>query len=691
MGLVAVALLVPTHATKETQSRVFTEGLRIEIDRGSPAYAALEDSLMADSVVASAIAAPTTKKVETLTIEAGSRNEAKLTQLARGIIEANDYERFQMARANQVSQRPRVTASVVQLPVKTISLSGLKISREELVRGLLMPIAEPVLATAPKQAASRWAPAQVPAPKPRPPANNALASAPRQPAEPSGGRGFVQNPSDKVAGLLANREQQLTISGPLLFTGGVALTSADEKVVVYREMEGEVFEVAQVSLREGSYEIFVDRPEGELIAELRSGVGEVLGRGRYDLLALPETQNSQPLVSSVGIKIRPLPHGVYGRVLDSDSPIQTRPLSQAIISFDQLPYTNTTNKEGVFEQPEIFEQSSVIVRAERAGYWGTLAFAQTGKAAAADLPLFSDRSIRALTAAAGAELKMSSVIWGKVTRAGKPVAGAKVDLMTTERSLRPIYFNSLAIPDSSLTSTSANGLYAFVSVDAGSHAVQAMDGQNLTEPSVFPTENRSVTVLDLDLAADRTANVNVFDAFKTDWAMAAQIASVGRENGLKIGRTGEGKASFTGGAAPLILDADGGGNYEKSRVAFARHAKQLNFPMIQTVWLDGLAGAMRLNRSSSAGTIVGFIQGRNGYKVAMDEAALRADTRIIYFDEKGDWTRKKFGTPGGGFVVFNAPSGFRSVVLELSKSQRSFATTVLVEPNVANVISQKID
>jgi len=685
LGLVAVALLVPTHTKTQSEPRIFTEGLRIEIDRSSPAYAALEDSLMSDQVSVELASLKPQVRVEKLSTE--SAKPERMAAIARDIIEESRREQVRIAKALQGYRAPQVVMSATPKTVKTISLSALKISREELAQQLLMPFVKPMPQQ--PQVDTSW--------KPAPNRQRDVAGredrrrASRQNSEGYGAMGDETGDDKPVASFLSDKTRQLTISGPLQFVNGVALTSADDRVVVYRENEGEALEVAQVSLREGSYEIFVDRPVGELIAELRSGRGEVLGRGRFDLMNLPEVVASQPSVGDIKIRIKPLPHGVYGRALDFDSPSAKKPLAQAIISFDQLPYTNTTDEKGAFEQTEIHENSSVIVRSERAGHWGTLAFSRTGVENAVDLPMFSDRSIRALTTAAGAELKMSSVIWGRITRAGKPVEGAKVDLMTTDREIKPIYFNSMAIPDPSLSATSANGLYAFVSIEAGSHAVQAMDDRGLTEPSVFPTEDRAVTVVDLDLAVDKNAAVAVYDAFKTDWPMSAEIMSIGRERGLVINRSGEGRARFTGGLAPLTLDADAGASYERTRISFTRDSRQLNFPMIPTAWLDGMAGALRLNRNAKLGTMVGFIQGRQGYKVAMDEAALTEESRVIYFDKRGEWTRKDYGVPGGGFVIFNVKPGFRSVLLELSKSTRVFATQTLVDPTVTNIINQKID
>lgn len=695
VGLIAVALLVPVSPSKDSEARIFSEGLSVEIDRSSPAFAALEDATTSlnerisskkREVVRASIEL-VSGRVDGVAFANHIRQEIvqEERQIAAERLAQANYSRIAAHGPREVfpvaevvvpdAVEPQAKAKAVKHPTKTISLSDLKVSREELFKSLLLP-----LASTDKRdrnvAKNSWQPSE------RATGSNDKPDVVARQTEDGVAQ---QNGKDEVS---IAEVRQLTISGPIEFSGGVALTSSNDRVVVFREEDGESMEPGAVWLRDARYEIFVNQPVGTLVAELRASSGEVLGRGKVELETLKSMQRQQYRVDAVKLKIGPVAHGITVRV--HQPTIARQPVAGARVELEQLPYTGITQKDGQYTERDLIEGSNVVLRAARPGHWGTLAFARAGQFA--EMPLFSDKSIDAIAAevAPGVPTHSKAVVWGRVTRSGKAVEGARVELMTTENELRPVYFNAMNLPDSSLTSTSANGLYAFFPVQPGAHAVQAIDMKGITEPVVFPADANSVTSVDLELAVEKKAKVRVFDSFRTDWPLAAELVSVGRDHGIMVDRSGETTVRFNGGTSSLILDADAGKSYDRVRISVDRNQKLIDVPMVQSVWLDRMRGSLRINQGVNSGTVVGFIQGQAQYRVALDESSVAASSRVLYFNSRGEVTGSEIGQPGGGFVIFNVPEGHRTVLVQFSGSSKVLSSTALVESGITNVITHRV-
>ena len=708
--------------TTELSGRVFSEGVKIELDRTSPAYAALEDSWLEDfagemeaipaNMSARSLAAGgayTAVDLAERIIRENRRETALANQernaremRARAMAEATtealrklaDSIAASGAQAKQIAEQvePVVQAAAqaietVDHPTQTISLTDLRMSREELIGSLILPIAQ--------------------APggdeKPQPPKTIASVRPPTQrpprPADPSGYED-VHDPARTLAqesrGLVnkdsveANAPHQVVIAGPLEFSGGLAMANSQDRLTVYREYDGEALETGFVWIRDGRYEIFVEQAVGHLIAELRTPYGDILGRGAVDLSNISQPRRDQQRVSPVALRIKPVTQGVAG-VVSRKEANKSVPLKSAQVVFKDLPLETATDANGRFEQTALLEGSSVIVKAARPGYWGTLAFARAGSETNIDLlPDQAGQTIQRLVASAKAghvSIMTDGIVYGRVARAGQPVAGAKVDLMTTSESMRPIYFNSAGLPDPNLTMTSSNGLYAFYPVPAGAHAVQVAFEDRVTEPIIFPTEERTVSRIDVETAIEKKAKVKVFDAFRTDWALNAELSHPGKRQAIARVERGESVLRYADGQGLLIIDAEAGRPYERVRLTLDRDRRSIYFPMIQSKWLEGIRSSLRLNREPNSGVVVGFVQGAAAYRVAMEDKSVSNQSRLLYFNSKGDITGLDYGEPGGGFILLNVPQGFRTVTVQPSGTPRVYAAYILVEPGVTNVLN----
>lgn len=716
--------------------RIFDDGLHVRIDRTSPAYAALEDALLEEnltklnlssesgSTIAYFLAAdersiePLVAKIQrdnarevALMAQARAAKEAAARALAQAIFGGGREEEKEVEKPVAAVIEPRVSepsrevaadswgdAEVYHHPVQTISLSDLQMSREELAQSLLVPLAvvdqDPdqvtrIVATLNESAREdRWyatAGKKVGGLNPR--------SSQKKNREDARSEGLDAHANKTFTDV----RHQVAIAGSIEFVDGLALTNGNDQVIVYRESDGEVLERGPVWLREGRYEIFVERTEGDLVAELRTPSGEVLGRGIYSLEELPPFPVNQYRVDRIAIKIRPLPHGISGHVIAAPEKERTRlPLASAQVSFYELPELGSsrmqTQKDGFFEAPDLMEYSNLIAKTQRLGYWGSTKWTSVGSSA--ELPMFSESFMKSILVYARSQNisvpEGSAMIWGRVSRNGQAVAGAKADLMTVEDEYKPIYFNESMQPDSSLSSTSNTGFYAFIGVPSGAHAVQVDVGNRSTPPRLLLAEARSVSVVDVEVGRSRRMKVKAFDAFRTDWPLMTRLTAPGASSSVTIPRSGEGFTLMEVGSHPQIYDADAGLGYERVRVTVHRDQRAIYVPMIQSSWLEQVFGTLRLNRDLGTGTIIGFVQGQNPYRVSMELKEQSPNSRLLYFNSRGEVTKNNHGEPGGGFILINVKEGFRTITIQSVHSQQILASTVLVESKVTNVLSRSI-
>ncbi len=671
-GFVSFAMVVPANTSTKPEARIFSQGLAIQIDRSSPAYAALEDTLEADTQAPEFAEYEIPPDVPARSLASGVAVEPVALRIVR------ETRREESLLAQERSQREIVAQAltvskpaVVKAPVKTISARDLAAFFAP-----LMKPAKPSFGGGGRSSRTSILPRRVSMND----TTTVQQAAVREQAEP-------ENPNTDV--------HQLVISGPVEFTGGIAITNSSDQVLIYREVDEEKMERAQISFRDAKYEVFVDQPVGRLVGELRSASGTLLGRGYTNLSTLPRLTSNQYRIDKIAMTIAPVPHGIMGSVttapLASESNPKARvvPVRSAHVQLGQLPFDSVTKKDGTFKDDNLTEGSLVIAHADRPGHWGSMGYAIAGWPT--ELPMFTDATVRAvMMAATGSDhenARNASIVWGRITRGGTPIANAKVDLMTSEA--KAVYFNENLLPDATLKTTSSNGLYAFYGLEPGAHAVQAGEGHNVTEPSLFPTDQQTTTQVNLELNVTRNAKIRVYDAFKTDWPLSAEVITAGRKRGAIVPRSGETKVTFTGGNGVMFLDADAGSSYERVRITSLKTSAKIDFPMVQSIWLDRIKGAQRVNPDPRSGTIVGFIRGTSAYQVSLERESLGPNTRIVYFNASGEVTGLNYGEAGGGFLILNAPQGFRTVLIQpAGANAKAIAAAVLVEDRVTNVISK---
>ncbi len=595
--------------------------------------------------------------------------------------------------------RPLETLSAVEAatdvrPVSTtkvFSLSKNGLSRDQLLAALMVPMAGPTASvpTAPRSPTrSIW--------------NRSLAPPPVPNVEPSENLAANEPPPSPVEtramGLVAPAGRQIMIRGPIELSGGLALTHAKDRIAVLRESRGQFVESGAVWIRDARYEIFVESLEGRLVAEVRSPQGDVVGRGLVELSTVASADRKN--YDGVALRILPVTAGFSGRAQSAytsgsgatSATNVAKGIQGARVDLLQTKSVLKTNSGGHFEDAKYSEGSRVTAEVKTKAHWPTLATLTSGHETT--IPVFSHKMMSAFVsltskdeATAERTMKTKGVVWGRVTRAGQTVQGARIEVLTHGTG-DPIYFNDFMLPDASLTTTSSNGIFAVPATSKGAHAVQVFIGKRMSDPVFLQGDAQSVSVLELDVLKASQVQARAFDAFKTDTPLRVEMRPMGHVKARRIIVEGDAGTSvkIANLGMPSILDVDGGVEYLYTRIIQNPETRHLFVPMVSRAWYDLTVGRMRYNGGPNTGNVIGFIQGSR-FKVSMDADSLSAGAKVLYFDSRGETTSREYGEPGGGFILLGVNEGLQTVIVESDTSDQKYAATVLVQDGIAASLS----
>lgn len=699
-------------AKEESRPRVFEEGIRVRLNRDAPPVAALEEALRDQPWAAiertpGFNVRPTELRIqpaapERLAIRILSENESFNRRLLTAPIAApvdlpaqpraaliGENRRgasFVPTVAASSSQRPLETLAAQPMPVparapavtNVISLSKAGVTRDQLLAALFVPMSQP------------RSDAQIRVPS--------RASALTKSEDVAMKDVDTQSIASHAMGMVAPAGRQIMIRGPIELSGGLALTHAKDRIAVLRESRGQFVESGAVWIREARYEIFVESLEGQLVAEVRSPQGDVVGRGQLDLTSV--VAGNRNSLEGVALRVLPITPGIAGRVQSAYTSAVTSNASAAVskgvqgarVEFLQTPSVIKSVSGGHFEDAHFTEGSRVVANIQAKDHWPTLATLTSGQETV--VPVFSKKMMQAFVSltskdetSAAINMKTMGVVWGRVTRAGQTVAGAKVEVVT-EGTGEPVYFNDLMLPDKTLTTTGSNGLFAVPAVGVGAHALQIRLGRRVSDPVFLQADAESVASLELDVLKASEMQARAFDAFRTDLPIRAEVRPMGhaKSRAMNVEIDGSSVVKLANLGMPSVLEVDGGSEYLPMRMIQNPDTRHLYLPMVQRSWFDRVIGRIRYNMPPQTGTILGFIQGTR-FRVSMDDKSLSSAAKIFYFDARGEMTTKEYGEPGGGFILVGVANGLQTVVVEADGSDRVYAATVLVEDSHVAAVS----
>lgn len=707
----------PIKHSHDELNRMITRPLVVTLDRSSPIYAALEDTIeglapMNSSENAEDLTGSVQAEMLPQSLEFLSAGVVTAVATAKKIVHDNVREAALLAQSRIEKERTAkqlleeaarqiekisgsgvVAKSISQSDrhhKKVISLKELNISREELINGLLLPMAASTQDESPELIGpSSRANGQI-----RFVANNGVEV---QKFNREVNRS-TEKESKKAMTTSVESGSGYLIKGALEFEEGLAITNPNQQVVIYREVEGEARENAKVSLRDGRFEIYVEESNGQLVGELISGSGELEGQGQ---LAVPVviglTADGRFNRTSSILKLRPVSQGIAGKTISDATDLKQlrRRVGQVQVKFKGMGTETISNNDGLFQNRNFLSGSTALVEAGKKGYLPTVSLLKTHLNQW--ISLIHEKALEKLVDLRkknGIEAESDrAVIYGRVLKSGEPASGATVELLTVNEVMTPVYFNDKLLPDTHLKATTRNGLYAFYPVSAGVHAIRAMnsDGHN-TESYILPTEAHKSTAVDLDFSLGKKIQLRSFDAFETSNAVAVQLTSLGRLRQIGIPDSGRGGARFSAGQKLMFYDvnSESSNSYERIRVLIDGEKGSEFLPMLKRSWMTTIKSRYRIDDSTDAGSIVGFIQGKQPYQVSILNSGGVKRTRVVYFDQRGEPMPSEYGIPGGGFIIFNAPEGLQQILVKPVGTDKIFSTMTLIDANVTNVISHRL-
>lgn len=521
------------------------------------------------------------------------------------------------------------------------------------------------------------------------PADNPSSPGP-VPAKPN----FLPNPNPQPsrAGISWAQPQpsnssRATLSGRIELGGGLAITNVQQRIVISRELEGLAIEKAQVWLEDGRFEIATKSLRGRLVGRLLDGKGTVLGSGEIRLTSLSPANDSDR-IENLKMVISPAVNGAQVEIVSAYSHAgETQLVAQSQVQLVGPASQLVPDKEHrYFREDSLKPGSSYIVRAVAENHWGTLVVGLSGQPVRAEL--FPNRLIEALiNLTVGEKRNLGEnfgVIWGRITRDGKPVPNARVEL-AGEHRLSANYFNSMLLPDRFADSTGENGTFAFVGVTPGIQSVRVVYQGESYPAQIVPTERGHVSYIDFDLGSSEGIPLDVIDPFDTGREVNGVIRWAGDESS-EIEIQGRGQLRQPSGLGLFTLELDPGELYELTRYTMPRRTRRLTLPTVRRDWIVSLAARKRVNQDSGVGIAVGYNFDEN-FTVSIDGVEDESSTpEVVYFDSRGQALFTDEGIPGGGFAIFNIPPGLRTITLSVAGSAQAQTRVIVATPEAVSVV-----
>lgn len=498
------------------------------------------------------------------------------------------------------------------------------------------------------------------------------------------------NPGWIPASIESPRLRPLSLSGQIEMAGGLAFTGADHIIAITRVDAGNTQERGQVWVRDAHFDIAVSSLKGYLVAELLNARGEILGRGELDLYDVPTPPANEIKIKNLKLTLKPVLSGTTIQVVSSESFDKYKiPVPGVGLEVIGAEAEFEKQDDTTFVGAHFAEGSSFLVRATAKNFWGTSAIGLWN--VKSEVQLFSEARVRALLNLVLSEEESRvaenyAIIWGRVTEGGQPTGGAEVEL-AGDGLARSIYFNEAFIPDRRLTATTHNGLFVFVMVTPGIQSLRAKLPRGYLPAQVVSADRRTVSFAELDFGSYRTAGVRVFDPFNESKQIYSTVSILGTEAELDV--QGEDQIQYVSGMGQMMLDVDPGTEYEMSRAFVSRQTNQINVPVISRDWLTALIARKKVNLDSNAGIFVGFVVDED-FEVVLDIDAKIDSSQLVFFDGAGNVIYGNKGVAGGGVVIFNVPTGYRTISMVGKNKNKIFTHAFVAEDRFVTVLHTRI-
>lgn len=484
---------------------------------------------------------------------------------------------------------------------------------------------------------------------------------------------------------LVEESRGQSIVGPIEITGGLAVTN-EHHIEIRRSDEGVLKELGRVDLQQGLYNIDVEEVAGTVIARLVNKDGKTLGEGSFRLNRLVASQSK----SLQGPKIRIEPHPDFAGIVTSaynPKPNDVAP-AQTKVTFVKGASEVVAKKDGSVAMDNVMRGSSTVMRAAAPKHMQTAAIIISGKEFKTQL--YPESMIQALQDIVAQQRTQSfegapTIVWGRVSMDGKNLSGIDV-ILESAPDLQPVYFNQFMLPDAKLTTTSENGLFAFVNAPAGFHSLLATRADSILGYQNVVVEEGSVAQGDIESTLkSETVPLRVYDAFTGEPHPAVvSMQSLAEDVEVKSGVTTVSLPHIS--RMGMMRIQPEGADYVAARYLYNDNDELIHAPLVHWSWLNSIKTFLRIDDSASAGLIVGFVPDEDFevYLAAYDQFNPHY---IVYFDMQGRILQNRKGIAGGGFILYNVPEDTHEVVVLGSRTQKIYSRVLPVDANSLSVLN----
>lgn len=492
---------------------------------------------------------------------------------------------------------------------------------------------------------------------------------------------------------LSPSKKWATIKGKFELKDGVGIV--DHYIEIKRVEEGYVRELGRIDLNAGSYSIDIESPQGYLIAQIKDRTGFLIGEDRQKLINLqsrgsyfegpfirvgnPETiaaNLGSPAASATGSSKTA---ASALAALGGANKASANNSSMSVSLFDNQ--TTLTKSSDSFAN--VSRYSSTISRVfDPSGiYKNITTIRHTGDKT--ETPVFTSKWVSGVVEYVSDiqqiqfKSKDMAVIMGRVLVNGKSVAGAQVQIDSAPGVI-PIYFDQFMIPSSKLETTSENGYFMFIGVESAAYNLVALKQNIVLGSQMFVAEADSLAFQNINsVSIPRTKIIRSFDAFSSE-PLASDISTPEQEEALEAeAGTALFKTLSEISVAEYVVRTNMR-QYLPIRYIQNSRMDYVHIPLIQESWLAGVKNFKQIPDVANTGTIIGFTT------ELLYDAYLTTDTydksNIAYFDTQGQVVSSP--VKGGGFILFNVPTGAREVVLQEKAVDKIYS-------QVFNVVNQQ--
>ncbi len=456
----------------------------------------------------------------------------------------------------------------------------------------------------------------------------------------------------------------------------------DQIIELKRIEEGQVRELGKVDLRAGLYSIDIESPQGILVALIKDRNGAIIGEDTQKIINLlsrgqyyegPFIQVHQPDT----IAMNPhLPPNNRGGALSASS---IKPAQAAAKNVASVFSTTLFSNQNLLEHPtdefaNISRHASTVsyLTDETNAYRKVLSIRQT--ADKNETPVFSEKWAQGMLSYISDQQKIEfkssqvSIVIGQVTIDGKPAAGVQVQI-ENHPGVYPVYLDQFMIPASKQTETSENGYFMFVGLENGNYTTSAFKQSRIIGHQMFIAEENTIAYQNIvSTTTARSTVVRSFDSFTSE-PVDIDLTTPDLE---EVIQTTGGSASYRNynnlGVTQFLVRTNNQA-YIPIRYVQDSRKEYVHIPMIQESWLTQIQTQRMINEIPETSTFIGFVPEFN-YDVYLVYEGYSRD-QIVYFDMQGKVS--PIPVKGGGFILFNVPTGAHEVVVQEEGTDRIYS------------------